>query len=293
MNKIQVKVDKETNYVYHMLSVARCGYDNEYGKKYSRYHKSDDLSILKKNEELLIVRGGEYEGALYLYLVSVPASGEFSVIHYYAELIDICMGKKKRSDYVGKDFFDHYTEYVDQILEIATVMKNNYEIYSTKIWPESKVTLMRYAKAVDELFDDMSFTDKAERYVGHRVEEKYMYVMFCNSLSYGAEAIYISENQDVFGIDRSYDDSLHFIGHEYIIFLLMRALASVDAFQTFDTYDITEGLAEFYMKLITGETRFFENQQEYVEFYEQKYRANPNIKAIDLYRLAFKKYVQV
>ena len=28
MNKIRFIADKDTNYVFHMLSVAECGYDN-------------------------------------------------------------------------------------------------------------------------------------------------------------------------------------------------------------------------------------------------------------------------
>ena len=34
MNKILFEIDPDINYLYHMLSVARCGYDNAYG--YSR-----------------------------------------------------------------------------------------------------------------------------------------------------------------------------------------------------------------------------------------------------------------
>lgn len=34
MNKIKLIANRETNYVYHMLSVAKCGYDNDYGRKY-------------------------------------------------------------------------------------------------------------------------------------------------------------------------------------------------------------------------------------------------------------------
>ncbi len=33
MNKIVFAVNKDTNYVFHMLSVSKCGYDNAYGEK--------------------------------------------------------------------------------------------------------------------------------------------------------------------------------------------------------------------------------------------------------------------
>ena len=31
MNRIRFTADKDTNYVFHMLSVAGCGYDNGHG----------------------------------------------------------------------------------------------------------------------------------------------------------------------------------------------------------------------------------------------------------------------
>ena len=34
MNKIRFEIDPNINYLYHMLSVARCGYDNDYGRRY-------------------------------------------------------------------------------------------------------------------------------------------------------------------------------------------------------------------------------------------------------------------
>ena len=38
INKIKFVANRDTNYVFHMLSVAKCGYDNEYGEKYrTRY----------------------------------------------------------------------------------------------------------------------------------------------------------------------------------------------------------------------------------------------------------------
>jgi hypothetical protein len=39
-NKIKAKISRETNYVYHMLPVAKCGYDNEYGNNYALYPSS-------------------------------------------------------------------------------------------------------------------------------------------------------------------------------------------------------------------------------------------------------------
>ena len=59
-----------------------------------------------------------------------------------------------------------------------------------------------------------------------------------------------------------------------------------DAFRSNATWPLTEGLAEYYLKRIMGDARFFDEQQEWVHFYEQQ---SPGLTAAQLYRLALKK----
>ena len=73
MNKIKFAANKDTNYVFHMLSVARCGYDNAYGEKYRRHYAEEDLMVISQNRELLTVCGGEHCGELFWLMVSEAA----------------------------------------------------------------------------------------------------------------------------------------------------------------------------------------------------------------------------
>ena len=43
MNKILFSADPDINYVFHMLSVAKCGYDNAYGEKCRGRYDSADM----------------------------------------------------------------------------------------------------------------------------------------------------------------------------------------------------------------------------------------------------------
>jgi len=76
-------------YVYHMLSVVHCGYDNDYGEKYASYHSKDDLNVLKSYEDLISVIGGEHEGSLYGLLIATPASlaDDQNLADYFNDLI--------------------------------------------------------------------------------------------------------------------------------------------------------------------------------------------------------------
>ena len=55
MNKIKFTANKDTNFVFHMLSVARCGYDNAYGEAYRKYYPEEDLTVISQSRELLAV----------------------------------------------------------------------------------------------------------------------------------------------------------------------------------------------------------------------------------------------
>lgn len=121
MNKIKTKVSRETNFVYHMLSVAKCGYDNEYGTKYAApLHSADDLEVLKKNETLITVKGGEHCGELYWWLVSLPASSDEAASLYY------------------EAFKQEHHQKSDSITPICDVMIRNYPIFCDKVWEISK-----------------------------------------------------------------------------------------------------------------------------------------------------------
>ena len=88
MNQLRFTANPETNFVYHMLSVAQVGYDNDYGARFRPDYPPEDLTVLHRHESLLTVRGGEHCGALYGLLVGEPACGEQPADEYYAALLE-------------------------------------------------------------------------------------------------------------------------------------------------------------------------------------------------------------
>ena len=48
MNKLHVEINPVTNYVFHMLSVAGLGYDNDYGRKWRHTVPENDLAVLTR-----------------------------------------------------------------------------------------------------------------------------------------------------------------------------------------------------------------------------------------------------
>ena len=227
---------RETNFVFHMLSVAQCGYDYAYGQKHRRAYPAQVLETLKKHERLITVEGGEHCGALYSLLVCLPAQGKGSAKAFFQEII--------RSAQRG-DVPEYYRQrHLDgPAVEIAAAMVQGYDHYVTNVWPEDEKNIRAYIAGVMPLFECGDFTARAEQAVGCALPVDTFFASMVASVEHGAEAIDISEDQDVFGIGRSPEDAFRFIGHEFIIYLLKHALRNEDAFQGPETWAMTEGLA--------------------------------------------------
>lgn len=274
MNKIRFVANRDTNYVFHMLSVSKCGYNNSYGDYYAHFYPQEDLAVLKKHEKLITVCGGEHCGALYGIFVCEAACAKSSAKDYYTELI-----RKVTNHDIPQDLF----EYSQAICQMATVMIKHYDYFAEAIWKIEQAKIVAYMPAVQQLFDDSNFTEKAEKAVGTKLSHDYFIATMVTSVENGAEAIDISDEQDVFGIERTLLDAFYFIAHEFIIYLLFDALNAENAFKELNTWSITEGLAEYYLKQILGDTRFFDAQKKWVEFFEQTNQLN-QLDAVDLYR---------
>lgn len=244
MNKIRVEINPVTNYVFHMLSAAGVGYDNDYGRRWRHTLPEEDIALLKSYAQQLTVKGGEHCGEWYHPLVIVPARGEVLPEDYYAAVADPAMA------------------------EVCRVMGGHYQAYLKDVYPESLREVQPYAAELQRMLDESSLTERAEALVGETIEG--FRVMLVNSVARGPEAIDISEDQDVFGMGRTCREEMLFIGHEYIIYLLKKALEGTAAFQTMDTWPLTEGLAEFYLLQLYGDIGFFRQVRNVVDFYQRQ-----------------------
>lgn len=308
MSKIQALLSKNANYIYHMLSVANCGYHNQYGNKYKEFHNQTDLDILKKWEHLITVRGGEHCGELYGICVTIPASfDEDYVQEYFKALIDslenqhfdlnlktywkvyeITFGSYNISidEKSLIDFYHSLVPFKDAIIDISKVLLHNYDIYVNKIWNEAKIEI---SKTVDELNDILKVGDYAIKWedeLNFKYQYDAFYAVICNSIINGPEAIDISENKDIFCITEDYTSIITLINHEFGIYILKDILKDTVAFKDLKYYDLLESLAEYFNIRITGGHHRFRWNQEYINYYQSLKEVNPNITVKEMFNKA-------
>ncbi len=268
MNRIIVSISKITNYIYHMLSVSKCGYDNEYGKKNSHIHKTADLDILKINDELLTVIGGKYFGRLYSVFVSTPAAIEEDNIflHYLEGIKDLFLNNNPAYNYEKYkntyktaysahkfvvteqscfDFYNHLVDIKKSIIEICEVLINNYALYHEYVWKKSQQELESKVELLKKYFNtDIEL--EWENLTGHKYPFQKFEVLLCNSISGGAQAIDIAYNKDVFDSDMDTETIIQYISHEFGIFVLRDKLDQEKNIDFHSNYDIIESVVEYF-----------------------------------------------
>ena len=250
MGKIQCVYDKDNNFFFHLMSVAKVGYDNAYGNKYHDSVSTEDVAILKKYEKELTMKGGEYDGKLFW-------------IGMYAGNAQDAINKIK-----GEGSFQGFEAYTDALLEILGVFVKYHEDYCKRIWPEEEKRLAKAAQEWQKRFDEEGLEEKAEALVGIK-SEKHFYASLISSIEHGVEAIlYESEDgnvYDLFSVDRDYHSARNMFLHEYIIMLLGKKIP-----YSIEAYDRLEGLAEYYTEELIGKTYNFTYMEKYIEFYRVK-----------------------
>ena len=278
MNKIKFIANRETNYIFHMLSVSKCGYDNSYGDTYKHLYPQEDLAVLKNNEDLLTIRGGEHVGKLMLIIAS-GAMGNVPAKELYQEYV-----QKINADEYPQEF----SEYKDLILQICNVMIKHYDYYVENIWNIEKEKIEKANSEFQKIFEESDFTEKAEKLLGCKLSQEYFIATMVSSIQGGPEAIVMGADddakQDIFDINKAPLDAFYFIGHEFIIFLLMQELKDVCDFDGLNDWKRFESLAEYYLIQILGNSRgFFDEMKDYIEFYENCNKEK-NLSAVELYK---------
>ena len=277
MNKIKFIANRETNYVFHMLSVSKCGYDNSYGDAYKHLYPQEDLAVLKNNEDLLTIRGGEHVGKLMWIIVS-GAMGNVSAKELYQEYV------QKVND---GEYPQEFLKYKELILQICNVMIKHYDYYVENIWNIEKEKIEKANSEFQKIFEESDFTEKAEKLLGCKLSQDFFIATMVSSIQGGPEAIVMGADddvkQDIFDINKAPLDVFHFVGHEFIIFLLMQELKDVNEL---DDWKRFESLAEYYLIQILGNSRgFFDDMKDYIEFYETCNK-DTNLSAVELFKKA-------
>lgn len=151
-----------------------------------------------------------------------------------------------------KSFFESCIDLRTAIVEICRILLNNYNIYSEKVWDTSEKEINKAVYELNRILSETDHARKWEKELGCKYKYDNFFAVICNSIENGPQAIDISYNKDVFCLPKDYIAAVNLISHEFGIYLLKDVLADTQAFKDFSCYQITESLAEYFNRTITG-----------------------------------------
>lgn len=303
---IKAIISKPANYIYHMLSIAKCGYDNDYGNKSKQFHRDEDLQILHDNKKHITVSGGEHCGELYGLCVSVPASfdDDETLLLYFDAIYDLFTNCNFEYNYekyeeiyklvytekgvdvnpdTHKEFYNSLLPISKELASISYVLKSNYTIYCAHYWETAKNELTPCCNKLNNIFTTSNYFTAWEEKLNYKYKYSNFYSVLCNSVQNGAQAIDISCNKDIFCITDDCLELSKLISHEFGIYLLKDILYGKNGFSDFSDYKKFESLAEFYNISISGGYKQFNFDYGYVNKYKKLMCENPNITAKELF----------
>ena len=297
MSKIAAFYCKNTSYIYHMLSVAKCGYDNAYGDRYGAYHDAGDLKTLKGWEDLLSVSGGEHCGALYGLCVGIPASLEGDAFkEYLLALHDLFTTEDQASNLARYRsiyetafaprgitiheashlvFYQSHRELGTAIVGITNILLKNMAVYEDRVWSTCEVELQEVADRLNAQFLAHDYAPQWERAVGCEAPQESFCAMLCHGVEGGAQAIDIDHNKHVFGLPKDDEATVDLIYHEFVIYLLKGILQGTEGFRDFACYEIMESLAEYYNRAVVGGHSHHNWNAKHIEYYKALQEENP------------------
>lgn len=310
MYKLKVILSQPANYVYHMLSVSKVGYNNLYGKKYEHVHVNEDLKILKENENELTVSGGEHCGALYVLLVGKAASANNmgSLRKYYESIVDL-FGKKdyvRTSDLFSdlgdelldkgmdsvEDMFsmilDMFSDFSNQILMISEVMLRNIDVHEQKVWEQEKRVLSDFNdKFIKALGKEHDLVSRWELELGEELLVENFEIVLVNSIVDGAQANDISETKDIFNINSDMHDLIGFISHEIGCYIILQSIPQSMKEEMQKYWLCIESLATYHnQKVLFEDENLFKKDNEYFGKFDELYDLEKYKDIVEIIELA-------
>lgn len=291
MKKINFVISLNANYIYHMLSISKCGYINMYRTKYKNLHRQDDINKLFFNKHLLSVADGKKLGTLYKLITNPILSDEQDIVSYYSILYELFSTydiKENFNKYYeinhlffdGMSHFDLYKEYQrykNEISAISKVMIENFEIYKQKVWPDTQKEIQKVINSLNKIFTRRDYIDEWEKLLKVNYEDDF-YAYLCNAISNGPQGIAFANNKVLFSSTEYEDHLCNLISHELGLAMLKKVIKDYQ-------YEIIESLAEFYNRQITEGDKLNRYNEKYIYIFESLKKEN--LTPLQLYNKAY------
>jgi hypothetical protein len=288
------------NFLWHMLAVARIGYDSEYADRFADSIGAKHLELLRRNAARLKFGGGEM-GDLAQIVTMLPAWLHLesrSDFERYFLTLDRCQQEgsfrafseafpaadwtdKFYADLPGRTFPAADREYRQIVAGVAAAYLESFEAYELRIWPTARREL---APRILELTQHFAAKDYIKAWgdtLGLPFQTSTYEIVLCHSNKNGPDYNSLGYGGNLFFYDKPFVRTYQFVSHEIGTHLLTDSMLEVSRSERYakaGIYGCFEVLAMFWNRKILGVQSLDYDLVRYndvalLEFYECEYRA--------------------
>jgi hypothetical protein len=290
------------NYVFHLLAVARVGFDSDYADRYAATLMAKDRVVLDEHRDLLTFGMGS-AARLCDYFFWFPSflnlntRGEFEI---YVNLVVSCIRDSDFGPFIKRYDVDFQalnlwwqTVEADSLLDwkddrdtigvLGQVLLRNLKAYLRSVWPAERPRLLDIKGRIERHFRTADYIRRWEEITGLSFKTPEFRVELCAAIENGPNANSISYDRVMFYSETPFPKMLHFISHEigtHILIDLLKEQRQSGRFPWPELYAACETLAKFYNTLVIGEEQLAYDMSafrdsERVAVYRKLYREHP------------------
>lgn len=297
-----------TNFLCHLLAVARVVFDSDYAERYVDTIPEDDKATLQQYGDLIAFGGGS-SGDLADIMMGLPMMAGLSTSEafreYFSDLDHIAVShdifpfmKKYRfyPEYmqpwpgIGHDEMRLIVTYRDHIAELASVVVRSFATYEQVVWPRERPCISIIAGNLNDYFGQRDVIVWWEEQTGLKYERPEFHPELCSAIKNGPNANAYAYDRVIFYHETPWDKLVELISHEigtHVLFPVFREMQLSDKYDVEVLCHAMESLAMFYNGQLFGTTDLKYDLtecagSEYVSFYTALHTRNTGLDARDL-----------
>jgi hypothetical protein len=288
------------NFLWHMLAVAKIGYDSDYSDKWRHTISEQDLLLLQSHRPLLKFGEGS-GGALSAFFAMLPAwlplETQSDLRNYFTALDRTLQARSLqpiadsfpqadwtdrflREDLAHWDFPDDTSFLRSASSDIASMYLRHFDRYLTDIWPTALPSLESRARQLQEHFDRTDYIAAWENLLGLTFASPQYEMVVCFANKTGPDFNSLGYSGNLCYYDKPFDKTWQFVSHEIGTHLMIDSLFRLSAEPGIDfrkLYAAFETLAMFFnRRLLKVDQLAYQIPQfddtRHLELYDRIYR---------------------
>lgn len=271
--QVKAVIEIGPNYAFHLVAVARIGFDSEYADRYLDSILPDDIAFLQKHKNLITFGVGTGSDLVDI-LPGFPAIFNLDSKRALEEYFSLLATGTGDGDF--KPFLDRYSssfeklqlwigavidenalkpfaDYHEIIARLGEIATGNFDRYIENVWKLEEPKLSEVASKINDYFKNVDRIGQWENQTGLESKFDLLQILLCSAIKGGPDADSLGYDRVVFYHDSPIEEMCQFISHEIGTHLLIddfRRLAGSNRFPFAGLYEAMECLAHYYNTLV-------------------------------------------